>query len=253
MRFGSALCALSTMVATAVASPLDMSLIESRQSSGSASKVPTGINIMKCTVANTIALTFDDGPYIYTEKAIDTLNAAGMKGTFFFNGLNWGNINDYKPTLERMLREKHQIGSHTWNHPYLTQVTKSVARAQMIKVEEHLLKLIGKFPVYMRPPYLDTNAQVLGYLKELDYRVISRDVETNDWQKNPTASIAAFISSVNAGNRLVLAHDVHKETVEVLLPAMIKEIQKRGLKAVTVGTCLGDHSNNWYSSVVRKV
>lgn len=122
----------------------------------------------------------------------------------------------------------------SWNHPYLTQVTKSVARAQMIKVEEHLLKLIGKFPVYMRPPYLDTNDKVLGYLKELDYRVISRDVETNDWQKNPTASIAAFISSVNAGNRLVLAHDVHKETVEVLLPAMIKEIQKRGLKGESV-------------------
>jgi peptidoglycan/xylan/chitin deacetylase (PgdA/CDA1 family) len=110
MRFGSVLCSLSTLLATAVASPLDMSVIESRQS---ASKVPAGITILKCTVKDTIALTFDDGPYIYTEKAINTLNAAGMKGTFFFNGLNWGNINDYKPTLERMIKEKHQIGSHT--------------------------------------------------------------------------------------------------------------------------------------------
>jgi peptidoglycan/xylan/chitin deacetylase (PgdA/CDA1 family) len=100
----------------------------------------------------------------------------------------------------------------------------------MIKVEEHLLKLIGRYPVYMRPPYLDLNTNVLGYLKELGYRVISRDVETDDWKKDPKASIDAFIKSVNAGNRLVLAHDVHKETVEVLLPAMIKEIQKRGLK-----------------------
>lgn len=100
----------------------------------------------------------------------------------------------------------------------------------MIKLEAALLKLIGRYPVYMRPPYLDYNNKVLGYLKELGYKVISRDVETNDWQRNPTNSFNLFTKSLNSGNRLILAHDVYKETVDTLLPRMIKEIQKRKLK-----------------------
>ena len=62
--------------------------------------------ITRCTVPNTAALTFDDGPYVYLYvrsfshfscRSITTLPikdiskaliAAGAKGTFFFNGNN---------------------------------------------------------------------------------------------------------------------------------------------------------------------
>jgi len=36
-----------------------------------------------CNNPNEVALTFDDGPYIYEQTVVDTLNAAGAKGTFF--------------------------------------------------------------------------------------------------------------------------------------------------------------------------
>jgi peptidoglycan/xylan/chitin deacetylase (PgdA/CDA1 family) len=39
-----------------------------------------------CVTANTIALTFDDGPYIYTQSIVDQMTAAGHKVTFFQNG-----------------------------------------------------------------------------------------------------------------------------------------------------------------------
>lgn len=48
--------------------------------------VPIGIPITSCTVPGTIALTFDDGPYIYTAKVLDLLKQANMAGTFFVNG-----------------------------------------------------------------------------------------------------------------------------------------------------------------------
>jgi peptidoglycan/xylan/chitin deacetylase (PgdA/CDA1 family) len=75
--------------------------------------VPVGQIITSCTVAGTVALTFDDGPFIYTDQAIDLLNAAGFKATFFVNGLNWGSISDFASTLSRMRASGHQIGSHT--------------------------------------------------------------------------------------------------------------------------------------------
>ncbi|EAU85066.2 hypothetical protein CC1G_04162 [Coprinopsis cinerea okayama7 len=41
--------------------------------------------LTKCTVPNTVALTFDDGPYVYLKQVLDTLNEEGIKGTFFFS------------------------------------------------------------------------------------------------------------------------------------------------------------------------
>lgn len=69
--------------------------------------------IASCTKPNTVALTFDDGPFDYTDDVLDLLGNAGMKATFFLNGLNWGSIHDYSSTVERMVAEGHQIGSHT--------------------------------------------------------------------------------------------------------------------------------------------
>lgn len=44
----------------------------------------------KCSTANTLALAYDDGPYQYTQTLVNTLNAAGAKGTFFFTGTLYG-------------------------------------------------------------------------------------------------------------------------------------------------------------------
>lgn len=76
-----------------------------------------GSVIFSCTTPNTVALTFDDGPFAYTDQALDLLSNAGIKATFFLNGQNWANINDYASTVQRMNSEGHQIGSHTYASP----------------------------------------------------------------------------------------------------------------------------------------
>jgi peptidoglycan/xylan/chitin deacetylase (PgdA/CDA1 family) len=72
-----------------------------------------GVVITSCTTPNVVAVTFDDGPYIYTESVLDKLKAAGQRATFFVNGQNYDSIYNYGPTLKRMIAEGHQIGSHT--------------------------------------------------------------------------------------------------------------------------------------------
>jgi hypothetical protein len=78
------------------------------------STIPLGTPIRSCTVPGAVALTFDDGPYIYTEQVLDTLAAAGIKATFFVNGHNLGDIYDYATTIQRMVNDGHQVGSHTY-------------------------------------------------------------------------------------------------------------------------------------------
>lgn len=70
--------------------------------------------ITGCAVPNSFALTFDDGPHIFTKTLLDTLKQADIKATFFVNGDNFGKIEDRKEELHRMMNEGHQIGSHTY-------------------------------------------------------------------------------------------------------------------------------------------
>jgi hypothetical protein len=43
--------------------------------------------ITKCSAPGQLALAYDDGPYQYTQKLVDTLTAGGAKGTFFVTGM----------------------------------------------------------------------------------------------------------------------------------------------------------------------
>ncbi len=61
-----------------------------------------------------VYLTFDDGPIPeVTPWVLDTLNAAGAKGTFFCIGRNA----EQNPDLLRRIRDEgHGLGNHTWDH-----------------------------------------------------------------------------------------------------------------------------------------
>lgn len=47
---------------------------------------PAGTVITQCSRPGVMALTFDDGPYIYEQQLVQRLNAAGAKATFFVTG-----------------------------------------------------------------------------------------------------------------------------------------------------------------------
>ncbi|KAF9963365.1 chitin deacetylase [Mortierella alpina] len=80
--------------------------------------------ITKCTVPGTLALTFDDGPYKFTEELLNTLKANNAKATFFVNGDNYAQIQNpiYSKLIQRAKNEGHQIASHTWDHKDLAEL-----------------------------------------------------------------------------------------------------------------------------------
>lgn len=78
------------------------------------SQVAIGSVIDHCAVPGTIALTFDDGPWMYTSQILDTLAEHDALATFFLNGINKGSIDSYPDVIQRAVAEGHQIGSHTY-------------------------------------------------------------------------------------------------------------------------------------------
>jgi peptidoglycan/xylan/chitin deacetylase (PgdA/CDA1 family) len=126
-----------------------------------------------------VALTFDDGPYLYTSQLLDTLKAAGVNATFCVVGNNGGKgqiegtSTGYPAIIQRMIGEGHQVASHTWSHQDLTTLTHQQRVDQVIKNEIALVDILGFFPTYLRPPYEDMNSDVLSDLNALGYHVVS--------------------------------------------------------------------------------
>jgi peptidoglycan/xylan/chitin deacetylase (PgdA/CDA1 family) len=84
-------------------------------------KIPYGSWVSACVRPGFVALTFDDGPHIFTSGLLDILKKNGVVATFFLNGHNWGDPITSAPKValvKRMLKEGHQIASHTYaSHP----------------------------------------------------------------------------------------------------------------------------------------
>lgn len=221
--------------------------------------VPYGVQLSACSVPGTVALTFDDGPYIYTQGLLDMLNARGVKATFFFNGANWGPAITDDSNAQQVIRNAynsgHQIASHTWSHPDLNNLDESEIESQMTELESALLSIMGRYPTYMRPPYLSCDSECLSTLDRLGYHVITTNLDTQDWlyntpdtnwQSQQIYNNAISSTSGTSGRWLVLAHSVHETSVDLLAGYMVDRAIAQGYRLVTVGECMGDPPANWY-------
>jgi len=207
-------------------------------------RVPVGQIITSCSVPNTFAIAFDDGPYIYTTNVLDQIEAAGMRATFFVNGQNYDSIYNYASDISRMAAN-HQVASHTWDHADLTTLSSDGVTSEMTQLEAAFLDIIGKFPTYMRPPYFSYNSEVLSIIGGLGYKVITCDVDTLDWEDESNAE-NVFQQGFDSGATITLAHDVYQLTAQNLVPYMINALRSKGLSSVPVGECLGDDPSAWY-------
>ncbi|KAF5589067.1 chitin deacetylase 1 [Fusarium pseudoanthophilum] len=225
-------------------------------------KVPYNVYITNCTTPGTVALTFDDGPYKYTDQVLDVLKQSNIKATFFITGTNLGKgqIDDettgWPKILRRMHSEGHQLASHTWSHQDLTASSDEVRQQQIIYNEMAFRNIFGFFPKYLRPPYGTCNrvSGCLDYATKLGYHVINWNLDTKDFENNTPDKIQTSKNTFSKGvstsaktNAYIeLSHDVQEQTAYNLTAFMIKIIKDRGYKAVPVGECLGDARENWY-------
>ncbi|KAF9935550.1 hypothetical protein BGZ75_004206 [Mortierella antarctica] len=209
--------------------------------------------ITECTVPNSFAVTFDDGPSLWTHELLDYLAIKNVKVTFFVNGLNYVSIEDpeFAAVVKRAYTEGHQIGSHTWAHADISAPGVDVA-SQMKMLDDALIKIIGVRPVYMRPPYGNTSPDSLMWLGNEGYKVVNWVVDSNDW-RHPTDYKASFQayrvalqdpSAVGKG-WISLQHDAEQGTAQVFSKLAIEYVLSKGFQVMPVATCLGD-TTGWY-------
>ncbi|ORX52143.1 glycoside hydrolase/deacetylase, partial [Piromyces finnis] len=212
--------------------------------------------IYSCQKNNTIALTFDDGPYKYTSELIDLLNTKNIKATFFINVENyWIDLpynTEKQAVIKKAYESGHQIASHTWAHSIPSDVNQF--DEMMKKTDNWIKSVIGHKPSYFRAPRGECNSDCINYLQEKDYKLIQWDVDTNDWDTSNgvdyrVGKAKEFLSenfNYKRSNYLILMHDVYKHTLEKIV-TWIADNKPLGYEFVTVAECLGDKSSMYRS------
>ncbi|KAF8585268.1 carbohydrate esterase family 4 protein [Ramaria rubella] len=197
-----------------------------------------------CKTPNTVALTFDDGPYIYEQEIVNKLNAAGVKATFFVNGQNYGCIYDQPnvDSLKYAYAAGHEFGSHTWAHRDLATLSENEIQSELARVELALHRILGLTPALMRPPYGSYNDLVRGVSAVRNQSLILWDFDSGDSTgSTPAQSIAAYRALIAAHPLTVLAlnHETHEGTVATILPFILTAFKSAGYTFTTVSECLG--------------
>ena len=98
-----------------------------------------------------IALTFDDGPdERWTPKILDILKARQVRATFFIVGEN---ALTERGLLERMIREGHEVGSHTYTHPNLAAADRTRTLFELNATQRLFEAFTGRTLKLFRAPF----------------------------------------------------------------------------------------------------
>ena len=197
-----------------------------------------------------MVLTFDDGPDPeWTPKILDVLKREHAPATFFLIGIQ---ADKYAGVAERIYREGHEIGNHTFTHPDISNISSKYAEVELNLTELLFESRLGTRTIYFRPPYSvdaepDTEDEVrpLERTQDMGYVTIGDKVDPNDWRDDPRRSakqLSDFVlthlppcaaNDTQCGN-IILMHDGggdRRQTV-LALPAIIEGIRAKGYEIV---------------------
>ncbi len=179
-----------------------------------------------------IALTFDDGPSIYTSALLDGLEQRGVKATFFVIGKY---AEQFPEIVQREANEGHLLGNHTYSHVQITKLPIEQAREEIEKTNLILEGLTGMKIEYVRPPFGVWEEE----LEDLRMCSIMWSVDPLDWTTKNTDEIVNRVVTKVRENDIILLHDCYKSSVQAAL-RIIDLLQAQGYEFVTVDELLLD-------------
>jgi peptidoglycan/xylan/chitin deacetylase (PgdA/CDA1 family) len=184
---------------------------------------------------NEVALTFDDGPGVYTLLALRKLRAAGASATFFLVARNLHLL----PRAAREERALGMVGDHTFNHRLLPSLTPAEAQHEIVSAQTAIARASGG-PVFLfRPPYEAMDPAVAAIVRRHELLEILWDVDSEDSLRGNYQNIAHKVIAGLRPGTIALMHENHGQTIRAL-PLILEALRRRHLRAVSVPRLLSD-------------
>lgn len=186
----------------------------------------------------TLLLTFDDGPHPrYTDRVLEILKKYQIQAVFFQVGKNLGTVGNAgeiklgpaAAASYRILEAGSALGNHSYSHSFLPKLD-APGYSKEIESTSKLLKYILKTsPVLFRPPYGASNDAILTLVQADQLKTMIWNIDSLDWADPVPNSITQRVLTEvgKLGHGIILFHDIHKVTLDVL-PALIQKLQADG-------------------------
>jgi peptidoglycan-N-acetylglucosamine deacetylase len=204
-----------------------------------------------------VAISFDDGPDPkWTPQILNILKKYNVKGTFMLIGAEAArNVG----LMQRIVREGHEIGNHTWTHPDISEVSARQLDVEVKLTGRLFASKLGVQPLYFRPPYdideepdTDDQAAPVVKIQHEGYTIIGNKIDTDDWNEHPRKSPAEICQSVltqletmkakpQFRGSIILMHDGggnRSATIAALGP-LIETLRAQGYEIVPVSALMG--------------
>jgi poly-beta-1,6 N-acetyl-D-glucosamine synthase len=205
--------------------------------------LPTGYVINKAgEKKGLIVMTFDDGPdEKYTPRILDILSKYKVPAAFFITGIN---AEHNLPLVQRLYREGHEIGNHTFLHPNLELVSDERMKLELRSTGYIIESITGHATTLFRPPY-NTDAEPINPIqispiftaKKEGYLTIGSSIDPRDWEEGISAdSIVARAEKQKGLGNILLLHDAggERESTIKALPRIIEYYKNQGFQFVSL-------------------
>lgn len=205
-----------------------------------------------------LALSFDDGPGVETDRFVDLLARHNVKATFFM----LGDQTQTRPAMAKKVADAgHEIASHLMAHVNFAHRARALGKkrgegeaarqegiaqakkeliASMRKSREVLEAATGakvtllRMPNGVDRPWVKEAAKYTGY-------ILVNWTYGSDWTKiEPATMTAEYVKAIKPG-AILLMHDgnPHREHTLAAAEAVIVAAKEQGFEIVTVGELIG--------------
>ncbi|TDO83813.1 peptidoglycan/xylan/chitin deacetylase (PgdA/CDA1 family) [Flavobacterium chryseum] len=178
-----------------------------------------------------IAITFDDGPSVFTLEVLALLKKYDIKATFFCIGKN---VEAHPEIIQQIVDEGHLVGNHSYNHsPFFDFYNAKKISEEIQKTDAVLEKHTSKKINFFRPPYGVTTPSIRRALKITKHKVIGWNIRSLDGgTKNQNLIFNRLIKRVCPGG-IVLLHDTASHSV-LVLEQFLQFLQQNNYKVISI-------------------
>ena len=188
---------------------------------------------------NKVYLTFDDGPTPeITNWVLDQLKKYDAKATFFCIG---NNIVKYPEIYQNLIKERHSIGNHTYNHlnGWKTDDKKYIQNTIQIdnllpRFQDKICNIKSKL---FRPPYGKIKPSQSKELRKLGFKIIMWDVLSADFDStiSPEKCLENVLRNIKSGS-IIVFHDSQKafKNLEYVLPKTLDFLKEKEFICETI-------------------
>lgn len=176
-----------------------------------------------------IALTFDDGPSVYTEDFLTTLIENDASATFFMLGKN---ISANPEIVKRMVEEDIEIANHSWDHQNTDSDDADFIRKEIYDTQDALFRLTGHEPKQFRPPYGAHNKLTDQIAAQGNINIALWTVDTLDWKNRSSSTTLERARAGMQDGAIILFHDLYPSSLEAI-QTLVPELKAAGYQFVT--------------------